>query len=291
MVPSPRCCKMIWSIWYYIVAFAVIVTLSIFIWVINKKIKDGVDFSRKNRVSVLFNNMDKGQDKSDLPLESFTDLTTPYNVQIKIINESTVSVNFNYDTTINTPDKFLLVLAKYTNDNGVMKRVGDSQFMISDEKSSSGSNKICTLIGKRMKCEHVFTGINSRDASGNPYMFKIGVSAVTGENISNFATPSNIGTNNMYFTTTKTANAIANIWDAATKQDANILGSMGGGLGDNSSGSYGAGGQFELIKNQLGGYPDNLVMDKNIAESNLLTDLLDKSMTNGVLNVNVTSVN
>jgi hypothetical protein len=66
---------------------------------------------------------------------------------------------------------------------------------------------------------------------------------------------------------------------------------MSGGLGNGVSGEYNAGGQFELIKNQLGGYPDNLVMDDNIAKSNLLTDFLDKSMSNGVINVNVSSVN
>ena len=48
-----------------------------------------------------------------------------------------------------------------------------------------------------------------------------------------------------------------------------------------------ADGQYQLIKSQLGNYPSNLVMDTTSAKQNLLSDLVDKSMVQGKLNVNV----
>jgi hypothetical protein len=48
-----------------------------------------------------------------------------------------------------------------------------------------------------------------------------------------------------------------------------------------------ADGQYELIKAQLGNYPSNLLMDPTSAKQNLLSDLVDKSMAQGQLNVNV----
>jgi hypothetical protein len=48
-----------------------------------------------------------------------------------------------------------------------------------------------------------------------------------------------------------------------------------------------ADGQYELIKSQLGNYPSNLVLDPTSARQNLLSDLVDKSMDEGKLNINV----
>ena len=50
-----------------------------------------------------------------------------------------------------------------------------------------------------------------------------------------------------------------------------------------------ADGQYELIKSQLGNYPDNLFLDSQTINSNSLSDLVDKSMAQALLNVNVST--
>ena len=48
-----------------------------------------------------------------------------------------------------------------------------------------------------------------------------------------------------------------------------------------------ADGQYELIKSQLGNYPDNLLIDSQTVNKGTLSDLVDKSMSQAVINVNV----
>ena len=55
----------------------------------------------------------------------------------------------------------------------------------------------------------------------------------------------------------------------------------------NSSMISTADGQYELIKSQLGNYPDNLLLDEQTINQKSLSDLVDKNMSNGILNINV----
>ena len=48
-----------------------------------------------------------------------------------------------------------------------------------------------------------------------------------------------------------------------------------------------ADGKYELIKSQLGNYPNNLVLNDQITNNGTLSDLVDKSMANGIFNINV----
>jgi hypothetical protein len=48
-----------------------------------------------------------------------------------------------------------------------------------------------------------------------------------------------------------------------------------------------ADGQYELIKSQLGNYPDNLLIDSQTTTDGTLSDIVDKSMVQALLNVNV----
>ena len=48
-----------------------------------------------------------------------------------------------------------------------------------------------------------------------------------------------------------------------------------------------ADGQYEIIKSQLGNYPSNLLMDPTSEQQNSLSDIVDKSLAHGILNVNV----
>ena len=48
-----------------------------------------------------------------------------------------------------------------------------------------------------------------------------------------------------------------------------------------------ADGKYELIKSQLGNYPDNLLLDSQTVNDTSLNDLLDKTMAQGIINLNV----
>jgi hypothetical protein len=48
-----------------------------------------------------------------------------------------------------------------------------------------------------------------------------------------------------------------------------------------------ADGQYELIKSQLGNYPDDLLLGQQTVDQGTLNDLVDKSMAQALLNVNV----
>ena len=48
-----------------------------------------------------------------------------------------------------------------------------------------------------------------------------------------------------------------------------------------------ADGNYELIKAQLGNYPDNLLLDSQTVNDTSLNDLLDKTMAQGIINLNV----
>ena len=50
-----------------------------------------------------------------------------------------------------------------------------------------------------------------------------------------------------------------------------------------------ADGQYELIKSQLGNYPDNLLLDSQTVNNGTLADLVDKSMAQAIINVNVST--
>ena len=50
-----------------------------------------------------------------------------------------------------------------------------------------------------------------------------------------------------------------------------------------------ADGQYELIKSQLGNYPDNLLLDSQTINKGTLSDIVDKSMAQALLNINVST--
>ena len=48
-------------------------------------------------------------------------------------------------------------------------------------------------------------------------------------------------------------------------------------------------GQYELIKSQLGNYPDNLLLETQTVNPESLADLVDQSMALGIINANISA--
>jgi len=146
---------------------------------------------------------------------------------------------------------------------------------------------MCSLSSNnRPTCQYVFNNLDIRDDSGNLYYYKLGVSAVYSETYNSpFVMPQNISSPDNKFTLDSSAEQQSQLFTnfleyknaKANQPSANIY--------DTTIAT--ADGQYELIKSQLGNYPDNLTLEYDDISSGTLSDLIDKSMAQGILNVKV----
>lgn len=215
----------------------------------------------------------------------------PKDVRINI-KGNTVSLNFNVDITNNNPlpKHFLVVLVQY---DSSFKITGNNKFYLSDEyqlntsvNNTGMSSNLCILINGISSCKYIFENLDIIDKNGNLFYYKIGISAVYDNGNSNFEIPYNINSVNKLFTLDTTLENQNNIYnefiqykiDKEIEQKKIDI--------PNSELMASADGQYELIKSQLGGYPDNLILDKSSMDRSL-NQLVDKSMAKGILNVNI----
>lgn len=229
----------------------------------------------------------------------------PENIRVNI-SGATVTLNFVVDITAGkpVPNKFMVVLVQYDSN---MKPTGNNKFYISSEYKINSSvslssiragatnnllsgNNLCELINGAPACQYVFNNLDMVDATGNPYYYKIGVSAVYDSGNSAFTIPYNIINQNGIFSLTSPLDAQNNQFSEYIKYKQMQSPTTGKGTSYSSATST-ADGQYELIKSQLGGYPSNLIMDPTSAKQNLLADLVDKSMSQARLNINVGTPN
>lgn len=222
----------------------------------------------------------------------------PLNPRINITG-STVTLNFTINPVADnlTPIQFMIILVQY---DYTLIPTGNNKFYISNESinnpnltsistinSTLTNNNLCQLVNGNPACNYVFKNLDIIDTNGNPYYYKIGISAVYTNGNSKFVLPYNVTNSNGIFSLTTTLDTQNNQFNDYIKykqlqtqiKSANY-----------SSTTSTPDGQYELIKSQLGGYPSNLVMDPTSAKQNILSDLVDKSMAQALLNVNV-SVN
>ena len=230
-----------------------------------------------------------------------TQYPPPQNPRINI-SGSTLTLNFTVSPTAGTPTpiQFMVVLVQY---DSLLNPTGNNRFYISNENiinpgsNATGGNNasinanipvantsLCQLINGSPACQYVFNNLDVVDTNGKPYYYKIGVSAVYGQGNSPFVLPYNVINSNGIFSLSSSLDAQNNQFSDYIKYRQTQTHA--------SSRNYNStvaspDGQYELIKAQLGGYPSNLVMDPNSAKQNTLADLVDKSMAQAMLNVNV----
>lgn len=238
------------------------------------------------------------------PIELFEPPTLatpePQDVRVSVKNGS-ITVSFTVNITNNNiiPKKFIVVLAQY---DSSLKNTGNNKFYLSNEyeiNTSVAANKntyqtnLCTLVNGIPSCKYIFNNIDTIDENGNLYYYKIGVAAVYDWGNSNFVVPYNVSSTNKLFTLDSAIDQQDNLYNEFLqykKQQHSVAQSTGsdkGGIPIGSNALATADGQYELIKSQLGNYPSNLIMDPTSAKQNLLSDLVGKSMKQGILNVNV----
>jgi len=219
----------------------------------------------------------------------------PLNPRINITG-STIVLNFTINIQAGSPIpiQFMVVLVQY---DSKLTPTGNNKFYISNEYlinnnllenkgniSSGQNNYLCQLINGIPTCQYVFKTLEMMDFSNNPYYYKIGISAIYKNGNSRIVLPYNVINSNGIFSLTTTLDEQNNQFNDYIKykqiQKEKTPSSYAGTIATPD-------GQYELIKSQLGGYPSNLVMDPSSAKQNLLSDLVDKSMAQAILNVNV----
>lgn len=225
-------------------------------------------------------------------------LIPPSDVRITI-NASTIIVKFTIDNsnTNNLPNSFMIILAQYNSDK---INTGNNKFYLSNETifnpnlkkkaslnlSSSIAENVCNIVDKQPQCQYVFKDNDIKDNSGNLYYYKIGISAIYSTGKSKYVTPYNVNSSNKMFT-------LSNTIEKQNIENANLQECVESKNNNSTiSSTYNdtiltADGQYELIKSQLGNYPDNLFLDSETIEKGSLSDLVDKSMAQALLNVNV----
>jgi len=219
----------------------------------------------------------------------------PQDVRISI-NGGNVKLNFTLNITNNEPipKKFIVILAQYDN---ALKNTGNNKFYLSNEyelNTSVSANQttyktnLCTLVNGLPSCSYVFSNLDTMDANGNLYYYKVGIASVYDWGNSRFVIPYNVNSSNKLFTLDSSIEQQDNLYNEFIqykKQNASTIGKTSSISNNNTLAT--ADGQYELIKSQLGNYPNNLILDPTSAKQNLLSDLVDKSMDEGKLNVNV----
>jgi hypothetical protein len=217
----------------------------------------------------------------------------PKNVRINI-NGSTISVNFsvNMSSSNMIPNKYMIVLVQYDYN---LQPTGNNKFYISNEYSINSNvvfneninnTNLCNIVNGFPSCQYIFNNLDIVDTVGNPYYYKIGVSAVYKDGNSIFETPYNVSNTNKLFALSSNIQNQNNQFQDFIKFKQLQTQSQSSNYGSATST---VDGQYEFIKSQLGGYPSNLIMDPTSSKQNLLTDLVDKSMSQAVLNINVSS--
>jgi hypothetical protein len=244
------------------------------------------------------------------PLSLSNSLTPPKDLRIKISGNSII-ISFTIDTSITNiiPKSFIVVLAQYDSNKN---NTGNNKFYLSNEdiinpelqlsKESQASQiagtnletNLCNIINGVPYCKYIYNDIDIKDKSGNLFYYKLGVSAiyVDGNNTSNslYITPYNINSKDKIFTMETTVEnqntEYQNYLDY--KKGQNIQSPISANTYSDTIST--ADGQYELIKSQLGNYPDNLLLDSQTINKGTLSDIVDKSMAQALLNINVSVI-
>jgi hypothetical protein len=215
----------------------------------------------------------------------------PKNIRLSVTSTS-CTINFNIDISEGMPKplKFLVVLSQYNKDK---KPLDSNTFYLSDEfainntqAANPGLNQnICTIANGLPVCQYTFNNLKARDVNGDSYLYRIGISAIYENSNSPFVSPSNL--KNEYFILDTNINAQTQEYQEYLnfKKSSDSLATASNYKNTLAT----ADGQYEQIKKQLGGYPDNLEISNETVRQNTLTDLIDRSMSLGKIVVDVKS--
>ena len=241
-----------------------------------------------NKCVEKYENNDQNQNQNN-----FIMYQAPSNVKISINNSSVkLSFSINIDTeNPMIPKGFFIILVQY---DKTFTITGNNKFFLSNETEINISNvknkdlrSVCTTINGIPTCEYTFENIEIVDVKGDPFYYKIGVAAIYENGNSSFSSPYNVNSVNKLFSLNKNIDDQNSLYSDFIKyRDDQEKIKQSTSL-SNSELLSSADGQYEFLKSQIGGYPDNLFIDDDSHKKYTLNNLVDKSMSEGILNISV----
>ena len=217
----------------------------------------------------------------------------PTNLRVNVKGRDlTIDFTFDYSADKPIPKSFMVLLVQYDSN---MKPTGEVKLFESKEydinsgvaiNEQSFNNNLCVMNNDKPACKYTINNLDIADLSGNIYYYKLGIMAVYNDGNSPITTQYNVNTVNNTFSLDTSLNLqnkqFADYKEYQTaKNKTNVLGSS------YANAMATADGQYELIKAQLGNYPSDLLLDTSVQNPTLLSDLVDKSMALGMLNIDV----
>ena len=195
-----------------------------------------------------------------------------------VIHPKTSKIDIEFEVNpsmVDQVDNFVVVLGKYDKDKNNIGHLN-----VHTSKEDNQGRDICTTELGNHKCKYSLTDLDHIDNNGDILYYRVGIIAVSKSNvISNYSEPYYPG-GYTHFVMTRTVQEMEQIIEK-TKND-NMSQEQRDRI--NSELISEAGGEFEFIKKQLGGYPDNLILDIN---KHTLGNLVDETMSLGEINVNI----
>jgi hypothetical protein len=191
---------------------------------------------------------------------------TPERVRIIKNTDTSFKVHFYYPSL--DVNQFVIVIMQYTHE---MEPIGELKILVSDEAQDTAiCQKNTTNTGYNCGMTHTFSHIIPRDKYN-----KCG-------DISDFVEPYNVSLRNekrLFAMTT-----LNNSSTAAQQQQQTNSNDIAG----DTMIYDGIEPQFHHLSKQLGGYPYQALVTGKSAQQNLLDDLLDQSLADNIVNINVT---
>ena len=189
-----------------------------------------------------------------------------------------IKIDFNIDPIVTDIDHFLIVLAKYDYQR---KLIGHLKVHTSQEQESD--KNICVMDMGMKKCQYTLTDIDHIDQNGNVLYYRLGVIPISIDGkTGNYLEPVYPG-GYTHFVMAKTNKEMDMVINKIKQMEMNELEKEKLQQEIVSE----AGGEYNFLKKQLGGYPNALIYD---LDKNTLNELVDESMALGEINLNVSNI-
>ena len=222
-----------------------------------------------NSSSILSNDLsNKFPAPTDLFIENITDTGVEFSFNSPIIISQKNVISYN------------LIVAEYNNPDGFSP---SDNYTIHSFTPESIKESCSDNVGQdTINCRKMIS-LKMKDNNNKTIFYRLGLMALYPDGSSNINTHNNISIFRLGVSVTK---HLAILQNAMKEKEESPLELNNLTDKEGEEGSYTADGQFEMIKRQLGGYPDNLFIEEHTGPKSL-DELVKRQLALGILNINV----
>ena len=221
-------------------------------------------------------------ERSILSNDSSNKFPAPTDLFIENITDSSVEFSFNSPIIISEKNvvSYNLVVAEYNNPDGFSP---SNNYTIHSFTPESINERCSDNVGEdTVNCRKTIS-LKMKDNNNKTVFYRLGLMAIYSDGSSNITTHHNISIFRLGVSVTK---HLAILQNAMKEKEKPILELDDFEEKEGDEGSYTADGRFEMIKRQLGGYPDNLFIEEHTGPKSL-DELVKRHLALGIMNINV----